>query len=88
MKILIPTYENQIDLEKLAPFFKRLESANPQICVYVTDRYGASDIPGYYSVFKNLKHRFLTISPFKIFKLNLVNINNKSRKRDRTMKKN
>jgi hypothetical protein len=29
MKILIPTYENQIDLEKLAPFFKRLETANP-----------------------------------------------------------
>ncbi|CAK74469.1 unnamed protein product (macronuclear) [Paramecium tetraurelia] len=47
---IIPKTTNLMSVQALSPLFSRLEKADPQICLYVTKRYGATDIPGYFSI--------------------------------------
>ncbi|CAD8084439.1 unnamed protein product [Paramecium primaurelia] len=47
---MIPKTTNLMNVQALSPFFSRLEKSDPQICLYVTKKYGAKDIPGYFSI--------------------------------------
>ena len=37
-------------MQIMGQVFQDMENENPQICLYVSEKYGANEIPGFYSV--------------------------------------
>ncbi|CAD8167368.1 unnamed protein product [Paramecium pentaurelia] len=76
--------------QALFPLFSRLEKSDPQICLYVTIKYGAKDIPGQFSgiiIFYNL-FRFHIILIFKKQNNNLEYIKNRQNRKEKNMNRN